>query len=161
MLKCSDWSWVQISMGIDIDLQKTADNVRSYLNTDLEMLLRRSGTSRSDLKSPGFQPVVSHTVSNSQEEKMMKIFDAQRKIEAIINAISNCFSAPNKPHKQILTMCYLQLLPDWLVSSKLGYGHTRYNELKIEALAEFADRIESSAATYGVNIKDLHYYKEK
>ena len=58
----------------------------------------------------------------------------------IATAIQNCSHRAKQPSYEILVGCYLDELKDWEVSSQCGFGKTRFQEVKKEALCEFAER---------------------
>ena len=57
-------------------------------------------------------------------------------------------------HKQILISKYLDDMYDWQIMQNLNYEKTRYLEIKMNALNEFADRLEAQP-----DCPDLHIYK--
>lgn len=149
---------------VNIDKNKTAQNVRDFLDNEFQTYLNRSGLHRYDLSSPQIDPtgVIAHG-GNSQESKMMQIFDYQAKCVAIYEAIEDCIENKNmhKWHRTILHNRYIDELEDWQIAQRLSISSSRYREIKSNALCEFADRLPVWAYRYGTQLPDLRVYNNK
>lgn len=151
---------IQLSLGFNINKKETAYNANKFLLNDFERYLSFSGTNRSLISSPTFSlEPIARSSENGQEHKVMKIIEAQQTVVTVVETINACSSSPSEPYKQILKFKYLDKLKNWEVSQKIGFGTTRYKELKDNALCEFADRLEFYAMRNKVDLPDLHIYK--
>lgn len=149
---------------IDIDRNKTAENVRDFLDGQFQTYLNRAGLHRTDLSSTQLDPtgVTSHG-GNSAERKMMKIFDYEAKCMAIYAAIDNCQENPNLRifNRSILYDSYILLLENWQIEERLGLSSSRLREKKRAALCEFADRLPVWAFRKKTKLPDLHAYSNQ
>lgn len=139
-----------------IDEVQTAKNVRRFLTKDLDKLLRMANETPSFLHSPIIDDMPkSPSGKNTSEEILVSHFDsksyiAKRILIGIGKAMNNC----KLIHKQILISKYLDDMYDWQIMQNLNYEKTRYLEIKMNALNEFADRLEAQP-----DCPDLHIYK--
>lgn len=157
--KVADFGGIQLSLGFNINKKETAYNTNKFLLNDFEHYLSFSGTNRSLISSHTFslEPIAKNS-ENGQEHKVIKIIEAQQTVITVVETINACSSSPSEPYKQILKFKYLDKLKNWEVSQKIGFGTTRYKELKENALCEFADRLEFYAMKNRVDLPDLHIY---
>lgn len=149
---------------MDINKNKTTQNVRDFFDNEFQTYLNRSGLHRYDLSSPQIDPtgVTAHG-GNSQETKMMQIFDYQAKCAAIYKAIEDCTENKkwHKWHRSILHNRYIDELEDWQIAQRLGISSSRYRAIKSNALCEFADRLPVWAYRCGTRLPDLRVYSSK
>lgn len=100
-------------------------------------------------KSPSFK--------NGSEEILVNHFESKSYIaKSILIGVSKALNNCRLIHKQILIAKYLDDMYDWQIMQKLNYEKTRYAELKINALNEFADRLEVQP-----DCPNLHVYIKK
>lgn len=126
---------------VDFDRDATARNVRRFFNRRLDWYLSQCGSNRTDLKSPTLSLAGGGgTHSNHAEDKIINGMIAGVVCQCIATAIQNCSHRAKQPSYEILVGCYLDELKDWEVSSQCGFGKTRFQEVKKEALCEFAER---------------------
>lgn len=126
---------------VDFDRNATAKNVRWFFNHRLDYYLSQCGSNRTDLKSPTLSLAgVSGTAGNHTENKVINGMIAGVVCQCIATAIQNCSHRAKQPSYEILVGCYLDELTDWEVSTQCGFGKTRFQEVKKEALCEFAER---------------------
>lgn len=127
------------------DEHKTAKKARNFLKNDLESLLRLANKDANFLRSPSLDGMPRATSGkNSNEEQVIEYVsgDLTKRALAILNDVNRALSLCKYTHRVILYDCYVYGYPDKQVSLKLQYGRTRYHELKIAALNEFAERLK-------------------
>lgn len=152
----------ETSLGLDIDVYKTANNVRRFLENDFKLFLWRGGLHKVDLSSPSFDSVGSSgAVGNGQEQKIMKIFDYQSKALAIYQAIEQCEHNENLGvySRDILHSLYVLDLTDVQTMERLLLAEATYYRKKRLALCEFADRVQVTAYKLDTDIPDLRYWR--
>lgn len=126
---------------VDFDREATARNVRRFFQNRLDYYLSNCGSNRTDLKSPTLSLAGGGgTLGNHTEDKIINGMIAGVVCQCIATAIQNCSHRAKQPSYEILVGCYLDELKDWEVSSQCGFGKTRFQEVKKEALCEFAER---------------------
>lgn len=141
-----------------IDEVQTAKNVRRFLTKDLDKLLRMANETPSFLHSPIIDDMPkSLSFKNGSEEILVNHFESKSYIaKNILVGVSKALNNCRLIHKQILIAKYLDDMYDWQIMQKLNYEKTRYAELKINALNEFADRLEVQP-----DCPNLHVYIKK
>lgn len=144
-----------------IDTDKTCYNVKKFFQNDFQRYLNLAGKHRTDLSSPQLDPtgVSAHGV-NHQEEKLVGNFMWQTKVTAVSLAIKNCTDTPKQPYKTILQDAYLKELPVWQITEKIGYGKTRFSQLKVKAQVEFAERLIFWKNQLEIEVPDLIVYEK-
>lgn len=136
----------------DVDLIRTAENVDAFLTHGLEKAVRVVNINLTDLKSPTMDGLPkAPTFSNTLENKMVQYIDSRNLIEGFQRVYPKC----NVIAQQIIKCCYLEDMDNNDVMLLLGYEHSRYAEIKRNALNEFADRYEMQPGC-----PDLHFYKK-
>lgn len=126
---------------VDFNRTATADNVRYFFNYRLDYYLRMSGANRSDLKSPALSLTGGGSpIGNTAEIKMTNIIEAEAVCQSVAKTIDNCSHRAKQPSYTILKECYLDGLKDFVVAQHVGFAKTRFQEIKREALCEFAER---------------------
>lgn len=143
-------------VNVQLDKVATASNVTDFLHNNLDELLANAGMHKADLSSPQLTGMgASHSLENSAESNMLKIFDCENKCWAIGCAINNC----DKTSRQILQSSIIQELSDSQQISTLNYSDRTYYRKKQEALCEFANRLQFWAFKFDTHIEDLRIYK--
>ena len=136
----------------DVDLIKTAENVDAFLTYGLEKAVRVINISITDLKSPSLDGLPkAPTFSNALEDKMVQYIDSRNLVEGFQRVYPKC----NVIARKIIKCRYLEDMDNNDVMALLGYEHSRYAEIKRNALNEFADRYEMQPGC-----PDLHAYKK-
>ena len=126
---------------VDFDRDATARNVRRFFNRRLDWYLSQCGSNRTDLKSPTLSLAGGGgTHSNHAEDKIINSMIAGVVCRCIATAVQNCSHRAKQPSYEILVGCYLDERKDWEVASQCGFAKTRFQEVKKEALCEFAER---------------------
>lgn len=140
----------------ELNTSETAVNVRQFFRKDWPRLVMRSGTTASQLKSPSFDAVPGGpSFENSQENKMMTIFEAQAAVGCVMDTLNSCRSS----HKTILEGCYIDGLPNWKVAQKMGYSEAQEQRIKVSACCEFAERLTYFQMRWGTSLPDMQSYK--
>ncbi len=127
------------------DEHETAKKTRNFLKNDLEGLLRLANKDANFLRSPSFDGMPkSASGKNSNENQVIEYVsgDTTRRALAVLNDVNKALSLCRHTHQVILYDRYVAGYSDKQVSLKLQYGRTRYHELKIAALNEFAERLK-------------------
>ncbi|USS86857.1 hypothetical protein M3M38_01990 [Fructilactobacillus cliffordii] len=131
----------------EIDEQATCNKVRRFFKKQVPRLIRLSGLNLVSLKSPELSSMpTSKPAGNTNEDRIVRKLEAQRIITAVVQAIRIC----GEPSNTILFGVYLQGLPNWQVEQQLGYGASRFYQLKNQSFLNFADAFAEA---------DLHVYK--
>lgn len=142
--------------GLDIDTQATAARVRKFLTKDLDKYLALAGEQRENLKSPSITGMPkAQPVGNSTEDHFLDVHIAEKTIDCVTRAISNCTATS----RTLLTLCYLDCLTDWKVAERLDYSPSRFKDLKRRALCEFAGRYRYQTMKAGIDDGQLNVYK--
>lgn len=142
--------------GLDIDTQATASKVRKFLTKDLDKYLALAGEQRDNLKSPSITGMPkAQPVGNATEDHFLDVHIAEKTIDCVTRAISNCTATS----RALLTLCYLDCLTDWKVAERLDYSPSRFKDLKRQALCEFAGRYRYQAMQAGITDSELNVYK--
>lgn len=94
---------------------------------------------------------ISKIKPSNDERFTLDIIQAETIAYCVALAINDCKDEPRKPYKTILIDVYLKCMTNTETMQKVGYSHTRYNELKKQALNEFAGRFNIYAIKSGVN----------
>lgn len=106
------------------------DEVKDLFKHDLDHLLALCNRHRRDLLADN----VDHLPALSEEHTAKDIVYAGKLTWAVGKAIQAC----SVKSRKILTDAYLKRQLDKITMVEMGYGSTRYYELKQLALAEFA-----------------------
>lgn len=139
-----------------LDVNKTAENVRKFFHREWPRYVNRAGITPAELKSPSFDAMPkSPSFENSQERKMMVIFEAQTAIACVMETLRSCREA----NREVLTGCYIDGLPDWKVAQKMGYSDAQQQRIKSKACCEFAERLDFYQAQFGIDLPELQAFK--
>lgn len=132
----------------EVDELATRKNVRKFFKKTFPRLIMLSGISSTQLQSPTLSDMPTNKpVGNTNEKKIINMLEAQRLVKEVINSIKCC-----RGHgSTILYDVYLLNIADWKTANKIGYSHSRYQDLKNQSLLDFADAFMFE--------KDLHVYK--
>lgn len=137
----------------DIDLVKTAENVDNFLNHGLERAVRVVNINITDLQSPSLDGLPkAPNFSNTFEDKMVQYIDSRNLVEGFKRVYPNC----NIITQKIIKCLYLQGMSNQAMMQLLDYEHSRYADIKRNALNEFADRYEMQPGC-----PDLHVRKNR
>ncbi|KRM91703.1 ArpU family phage packaging/lysis transcriptional regulator [Fructilactobacillus florum] len=119
----------------EIDERKTITNVKKWLNFSFPKLVMSAGLDAASLKSPSITDMPTDpTHGNANEAKVIRMIDNQQKVSEVMRALRGY----KHTSKVILYGIYVDNISNWQLADKLGYSHTRFNELKSQALLEFA-----------------------
>jgi len=132
-----------------IDTDKTIKNCKHFLAVTFPAMVRTSGKSVSDLKSPTVDDMPRQTSSdNGIERRIYQRLYAEQVVRRTIEAISHC----SETSKQVLSYLYLDEYTDTMCYMSIGYSRSHYfDHVKPAALLEFAD---------AYLLDDLHVLKE-
>jgi len=134
----------------EIDENKTASRAMRFLKTDFPKMLRVSGRSIADLKSPIISDMPKgNSFDNQAEKTIMRRMAADQIVKQTRDAIYHC----DVKSKTILELLYLSSVyyGDEQVWEYIGYEKTQYYYYKKMALLSFAD---------AYLLEDLHCYKK-
>ena len=132
----------------EVDEVATRKNVKKFFEKILPRLIMLSGLDSTQLKSPTLSDMpTSKPVGNSNEEKIINMLEAQRIVKEVIKSMKYVRSHGST----ILYDTYVLNIDNWKTADKIGYGHARYQDLKNQALLDFADTFMFE--------KDFHIYK--
>ena len=118
--------------------------VKAYLKNDLNHYLAQCNRHRSDLLANK----IDHLTTLAKERTTEGIAYAENLTLATGKAIQAC----SDKSRTILTKVYLQKELNKQVMVEMGYGSTRYFELKHIALCEFAKNFEMYLKKYGMGV---------
>lgn len=131
----------------EINEKETIKNVRVYFDKEFPRLIELSQFGRMQLSSMKLTDTqVTSSKINNQEIGMIRSINAKEIVQETVKAILNC----SEPYSTLLKGIYIDNLRNIDVQRRIGYGSTRYSELKNKALLCFADRFYT--------VKDLHVY---
>ena len=134
----------------EIDENKTASKVMRFLKTVFPRMLRTSGRSITDLKSPVISDMPKgNSFDNQAEETINRRMVADQIVRQTWDAVYHC----DVKSKTILELLYLTSCQygDEQVWEHIGYEKTQYYYYKKIALLNFAD---------AYLLEDLHCYKK-
>lgn len=126
-----------------LDEQATAAKVRSFFAKDFERLLRLADEQPSFFRSPSYDGMPkSPSVTNHQEEVAVEWLTSDSLLaKSILKDVDTAITHCTYLNQTILFYRYIKCWPDWKVAQKVQYSTTRYTELKVVALVEFAERL--------------------
>ncbi|GKT03441.1 ArpU family phage packaging/lysis transcriptional regulator [Furfurilactobacillus entadae] len=135
----------------EVDRDKTAAQVRTFFERQYPKFKRYAETDTTALKSPmsDGQPK-SPNFTNTAENNIIRQLTAETIVCNVHKAVDGC----DAMSKKIIKGCYFRHVSNANMQTLIGYEHTRYNELKTEALNQFADAFDKYDHFY-----DLHVYK--
>lgn len=132
----------------EIDTEATIRNCKHHLTRILPKMVRTSGESLNQLRSPSMDGMPkAESVSNNADVTIVRRVYAEQVVKRTIEAISRC----DEKSKEVLDMLYLQDYTDTMCYMSIGYSRGHYfDHVKPEALLQFAD---------AYLLDDLHIYK--
>lgn len=94
-------------------------------------------------RSPNYDgmPKSPSTINGQEESAIKYITSDSARAKSILKDIDVAINHCSKTNQIILFYRYIECWPDWRVAQEVKYSTTRYNELKIAALVEFAERL--------------------
>ena len=129
----------------EVDRKKTILNAKNFLKIQLPKMMIQARVSSLSLKSPVISDMPSGSShGNSNEIKYINMLQRQNDVQDVLNAIK----ATKHLEQHILNAVYLEGKADWIVADEIDYSHARYQELKNQALIDFACSLD----VYGVHI---------
>lgn len=145
---------VQMDLGLGIDYNATAANVRRFLSKGINRYLYQAGMHRNQLKSPTMSLTGgSHGGGNHTEDQIIKGMEATRMCHCIKDTLENCEPLTY----QIIVAVYIEDIKDWQMADKLCYSPSQYQNIKRSCMCEFAERFEGFEKRYGFD--GLDYIK--
>ena len=145
---------VQMDLGLGIDYNTTAANVRRFLSKGINRYLYQAGMHRNQLKSPTMSLTGgSHGGGNHTEDQIIKGMEATRMCHRIKDTLENCEPLTY----QIIVAVYIEDIKDWQMADKLCYSPSQYQNIKRSCMCEFAERFEGFEKRYGFD--GLDYIK--
>lgn len=120
-----------------VDVKATLQNVTHFLAVTLPKMVRVSGQSMTDLKSPSYDGMPKAQPSgNSTDARIVRRLYAEQVVKRTIEAMNRC----DKDCQRILDMLYLKGYSDTMCFSDIGYSDSSYfHDWKPKALLQFAD----------------------
>lgn len=133
----------------EVDKEATIKNCKYHLTRILPKMIRASGESINQLRSPSMDGMPRpSSISNNADITIVRRVYAQQVVKRTIEAISHC----DEKSKEVLDMLYLQNYTDTMCYMSIGYSRGHYfDHVKPAALLQFAD---------AYLLDDLHIYKE-
>ena len=120
----------------EVDEAATCKNVKKFFKKIFPRLIMLSSLNYQQLQSPKLSDMpISKPVGNTNEKRIINMLEAQRLVKEVINCI-NCVRGHGKT---ILFDVYVLNVADWKTANKIGYSSARYQDLKNQALLDFAD----------------------
>ncbi|WP_239064541.1 ArpU family phage packaging/lysis transcriptional regulator [Levilactobacillus sp. 244-2] len=142
----------EMSMGSlfpEVDERSTVQNVTHFLAVMLPKMVRVSGQSMSELRSPSYDGMPkSQPSGNATDARIVRRLYAEQVVKRTLEAIKHC----DKDCRNILDELYLQELSDTMCFMDLGLSESSYFHVwKPKALLQFADCYM---------LDDLHIFKK-
>lgn len=133
-----------------LDTKATLQNVTNFLSVTLPKMVRVSGQSMTDLKSPTYDGMPKATpAGNSTDARIVRRLYAEQIVKQTVVAIKHC----SQDSQSILSSLYLQGDTDTMCFMELGFSESSYFHVrKPQALLEFADCYM---------LDDLHIFEKK
>ncbi|AYM03132.1 ArpU family phage packaging/lysis transcriptional regulator [Levilactobacillus yiduensis] len=134
----------------EVDVGATLQNVTHFLSVVLPKMVRVSGQSMTDLKSPSYDGMPkSQPSGNSTDARIVRRLYAEQIVKQTVVAIKHC----GQDSRSILSSLYLQGDTDTMCFMELGFSESSYFHVrKPQALLEFADCYM---------LDDLHIFEKK
>ena len=130
---------VQMDLGLGIDYNATAANVRRFLSKGINRYLYQAGMHRNQLKSPTMSLTGgSHGGGNHTEDQIIKGMEATRMCHCIKDTLENCEPLTY----QIIVAVYIEDIKDWQMADKLCYSPSQYQNIKRSCMCEVPVRFE-------------------
>ncbi|USS87478.1 hypothetical protein M3M39_04980 [Fructilactobacillus hinvesii] len=129
----------------EIDRKATIKNTKRFFKKVWPRIILQSGLTAVSLHSPEITDMPTSTPSgNSNEKLVLRMLERQDEVKNVIRCINSL------EHKKslILRDSFINNIPDWKIANQIGYGQSRYYELKNNALIDFAD----AATAYGFEL---------
>lgn len=133
----------------EVDTEATLQNVTHFLKVALPKMVRVSGQSMTDLKSPSYDGMPKAQPSgNATDARIVRRLYAEQVVRRTIEAMNHC----DKDCQPILDMLYLKGYSDTMCFRAIGYSDSSYfHDWKPKALLQFADCYM---------LDDLHVFKK-
>jgi len=133
-----------------VDAKATIQNVTHFLAVTLPKMVRVSGQSMTDLKSPTYDGMPkAMPAGNAAEARIVRRLYAEQIVKRTVVAIKHC----SQDSQSILSSLYLQGDTDTMCFMELGFSESSYFHVrKPQALLEFADCYM---------LDDLHIFEKK
>lgn len=127
----------------EVDEKKTIRNAKNFLKKQLPKMMIQARVSSLSLKSPVISDMPSGgSCGNSNESKLVLVMQRQEDVKEVVRTIKGM----NKLQAYIINAVYLEKIEDWKVAKEIEYSQARYQDLKNQALIDFACALE----IYGV-----------
>jgi len=133
----------------EVDERATVQNVTHFLAVMLPKMVRVSGQSMSELRSPSYDGMPkSQPSGNATDARIVRRLYSEQVVKRTLEAIKHC----DKDCRNILDELYLQELSDTMCFMDLGLSESSYFHVwKPKALLQFADCYM---------LDDLHIFKK-
>ncbi|WP_125575959.1 ArpU family phage packaging/lysis transcriptional regulator [Levilactobacillus angrenensis] len=133
----------------EVDEEATTQKVTHFLRVTLPKMVRVSGQSMTDLKSPSYDGMPkAKPAGNAAEARIVRRLYAEQIVKQTVVAIKHC----GQDSRSILSSLYLQGDTDTMCFMGLGFSESSYFHVrKPQALLEFADCYM---------LDDLHVFKK-
>lgn len=133
----------------EVDEKATAQNVSKFLSRTLPKMVRVSGQSLSELRSPSYDGMPKGKGGGDPDARIVRRLYAEQVVRRSIEAMSHC----DRDCQKILDLLYLEEYSDTMCYMAIGYSESSYfHDWKPRALLQFADCYL---------LEDLHVFKEK
>lgn len=123
----------------EVDEKRTIRNAKNFLKKQLPKMMIQARVSSLSLKSPVISDMPSGcSYGNSNEDNYNYMLQRQEEVQDVLNAIK----AIKQTEQDILNSVYIEGKADWVVANQIGYSKARYQDLKNQALIDFACALE-------------------
>ena len=127
-------------MELDIDVEKTLDKTRAFLEKDLRKLASLADRDVTSLSSPQLSFSVSHGSAKKSDDILIDHWSADTALIAIHAAAHHI---PNPDHeREIFILCYFKHYPDKDLVNRFTISRSSLRRRKNHALLEFARRLD-------------------
>lgn len=120
---------------LEINESATIKNTVKFFEKDLERY-ETMCAGRYKVRGLNYENVKVNSSTNTSAvaNRYNLIIAFNDRLACVKPAIDNCTSRQEKLYKLILELKYLKHLSSWDVASRIGYGHTKFNKLRKQAL---------------------------
>ena len=128
-------------IGLNIDMDKTAEHARDFLSHDLPGLVSMADKDITSLSSPQLSWAPSHSSGgDSQQDLLINHWSAQTALEAIHAAAHHIPELDDE--RQIFILTYFKKKPEKYLTRKFAISPSTLRRRKNKALVEFAIRLD-------------------
>lgn len=128
-------------IGANIDMEKTAENTRHFLEHDLPMLASMADKDITALSSPQLSWAPAHTNGkNHQQDMIIDYVSSDTAIQAVHAAAHHIPDIDSE--RQIFILTYFRNWSEKQLETKFAISRSTLNRRKFKSLVEFAIRLD-------------------